>query len=187
VSHSGVMSLPASLARLDAVAGGKIEAMTSGSSNVVIRVADEADVAALVELRALWSADTEPDGNFSERMAFWMAAEGDRRTTWLAAVVDRPVGMASLFEYRRMPKPGRDDSRWGYVGNMFVREDSRNRGIGSALLAEVIAAAEARSYARLVVSPSAQALSLYRRAGFVAREEGTSADVLLVRPGGARY
>jgi GNAT superfamily N-acetyltransferase len=159
--------------------------MTSDSADLVIRVADQADVAALAELRALWSADTEPDRSFSERMASWMAAEGDRRTTWLAAVVDRPVGMASLFEYRRMPKPGREDSRWGYIGNVFVREDSRNRGIGSALLAEVIAAAEERAYARLVVSPSAEALSLYHRAGFVAREEGTGADVLLVRPGGS--
>ena len=172
--------------RLEAVAGGKIEAMASDLSDLVIRVADGADVAALAELRALWSADTEPDRNFSERLASWMAAEGERRTTWLAALVDRPVGMASLFEYRRMPKPGREDSRWGYVGNMFVREDSRNRGIGAALLSEVVAAAEARSYARLVVSPSAEALSLYRRAGFVAREEGAGADVLLVRPDAAR-
>jgi GNAT superfamily N-acetyltransferase len=45
-----------------------------------------------------------------------------------------PVGMASMFEYRRMPRPRRPDSRTGYVSNMFVREDVRNRGIGSALL-----------------------------------------------------
>jgi hypothetical protein len=40
--------------------------------------------------------------------------------------------MVSLFEYRRVPEPGRKDTRWGYVSNMFVREDSRNRGTGSA-------------------------------------------------------
>jgi GNAT superfamily N-acetyltransferase len=85
-----------------------------------------------------------------------------------------------------MPKPGREDSRWGYVANMFVREDSRNRGIGAALLAEVIAAAEERSYARLVVSPIAEALSLYRRAGFIMPGETTDADVLFNRPRGGR-
>ena len=83
---------------LEAVAGGKIEAMASDLSDLVIRVADGADVAALAELRALWSADTEPDRNFSERLASWMAAEGERRTTWLAALVDRPVGMGSRLE-----------------------------------------------------------------------------------------
>ena len=161
-----------------------MQAMTSGSSDLVVRVAAETDVAALAELRALWVAETEPEPNFPERMAAWMTAEGERRTTWLAFVDDRPVAMASLFEYRRMPKPGQEDSRWGYVSNLFVCEGSRNRGIASALLAEVTAAADERFYARLVVSPSAEALSLFRHAGFVVPGETT--DVLLVRPGAGR-
>jgi GNAT superfamily N-acetyltransferase len=157
--------------------------MTADASGVAIRVAGGADAAALAELRARWVADIEPEPDFPERMAAWMAAEGERRTTWLAVAVDRPVGMASLFEYRRMPKPGREDSAWGYVGNLFVCEDCRNRGIGSALLAEVTAAAEERCYARLVVSPSAEALSLFGRAGFVRPGDARNADLLLLRPG----
>ena len=90
--------------------------------------------------------------------------------------------MASLFEYRRMPRPGRPDSRWGYVSNMFVREDLRNRGIGSALLAAIITTAEDRSYARLVTSPSRQALPFYRRAGFIVPDHVAGDDRLLVRP-----
>jgi GNAT superfamily N-acetyltransferase len=160
--------------------------MTSRSPDVVIRVAGEADAGALAELRELWAAGPEPDPELPKRMAAWVAAEGDRRTTWLAVGDGRPVGMASLFEYRRMPKPGREESRWGYVGNMFVRENSRNRGIGSALLAEVIAAAQERSYARLVVSPNAEAVAFYRRAGFIMPGETTHADLLLTRPGEAR-
>jgi GNAT superfamily N-acetyltransferase len=65
----------------------------------------------------------------------WLSAEADRRTTWLACAGADAIGMASLFEYRRMPRPGRADSRWGYLGNMFVREESHSRGVGSALLA----------------------------------------------------
>jgi GNAT superfamily N-acetyltransferase len=71
--------------------------------------------------------------------------------------------MASLFEYRRMPRADGPDSRWGYLGNVFVRDDVRNRGIGSA----IIAAAEERRYARLVTSPSPEALPFYGRAGFI--------------------
>jgi GNAT superfamily N-acetyltransferase len=152
------------------------------SPDVVVRVAGVGDAGALAWLRALWSAEAGGDAAFARRMAGWLAAEGDRRTTWLAAI-DEPVGMASMFEYRRMPRPGRPDSRWGYVSNMFVREDVRNRGIGSALLGAVIAVADERRYARLVLSPSARALPFYRRAGFVVPDAAAGDDRLLVRPG----
>ena len=148
--------------------------------DVVVRVAGAEDVRAIAALRALWSGGEDPA--FEERMAAWLAFEGSRRTTWLAVRGDSPAGMASMFEYRRMPHPGRPESRWGYVSNMFVREELRGRGIGSALLAEVLAAAEARSYARLVLSPSERALAFYRRAGFVVPDERAGGDRLLVRP-----
>jgi len=61
-----------------------------------------------------------------------------------------------------------------------VREDFWDRGIGSALLAALIAAADERGYVRLVVSPSARAQSLDRRAGFIVPDpEG--GDRLFVR------
>lgn len=80
-----------------------------------------------------------------------------------------------------MPRPGHADSQWGYVANMFV-EDVRNRGIGSALLEAIIAAADERSYARLVLSPSARALPLFRRAGFNVADDTAGDHRLLVRP-----
>ncbi len=106
----------------------------------------------------------ETDVDFERRMEAWLSAEGERRTTWLAVVGEPPVGMASLMEYRRMPKPGLADSRWGYVGNMFVRKDFRRRGIGSALLEALAATAHERSYARMVVSraPRGVVLSAWR-------------------------
>jgi GNAT superfamily N-acetyltransferase len=152
------------------------------ASEVVVRVAGAGDVGAIATLRSLWTADGGVDDAFERRMADWLAAEGDRRTTWLAAVGGEPVGMASVFEYRRMPRPGRPASRWGYVSNMFVREEVRNRGVGSALLSAIIAAAEERGYARLVLSPSARALPFYRRAGFVVPDDAVGDDRLLVRP-----
>lgn len=116
-------------------------------------------------------------------MATWLEAEGHRRTTWLGFENGQAVAMVSLFEYRRMPKPGQPRSAWGYVSNLFVREAFRRRGIAAALLAELVAEASRRHYARLLVAPSHEALPLYRRAGFVWPGEG-GGDLLLVRPGG---
>ena len=148
---------------------------------MVVRVAGEGDTGALASLRSLWTGGAEAEPEFERRMAAWRAADGDRRTSWLAVLGESPVGMASLFEYRRMPRPGLPDSRWGYVGNMFVREDLRNRGIGAALLTAIVTAAEERRYVRLVVSPSPRALPFYLRAGFVVPDEGAGDDRLLVR------
>jgi GNAT superfamily N-acetyltransferase len=65
---------------------------------------------------------------------------------------------------------------------MFVREEHRNRGIGSALLAAILAAADERGYARLVLSPSERALPFYSRAGFVVPDDAAGDHRLLVRP-----
>ena len=155
--------------------------MASHPSDVVVRVAGDADLVALASLRATWSRVDQVDPAFVEQMAAWLAAEGDHRTTWLATAREEPVGMASVFEYRRMPRPARPYSRWGYVSNMFVLEAFRGRGIGSALLAAIIDTAQQRDYTRLVLSPSPRAVSFYLRAGFVVPDEAAANDRLLVR------
>jgi GNAT superfamily N-acetyltransferase len=49
---------------------------------------------------------------------------------------------------------------------VFVREDARNRGIGSELLVALIDAADERGYAQLLLTPSSDAQSFFRRLGF---------------------
>lgn len=115
-------------------------------------------------------------------MSDWLASERERRTTWLARVDGVPVALASMLEYRRMPHPRRLDSRWGYISNMFVLEDHRGRGIGSALLQELISVAGDRGYARLVLSPSERSIDFYERAGFIWADQRAGGDRLLVRP-----
>jgi GNAT superfamily N-acetyltransferase len=145
-----------------------------------IRVAGSREHAAIALLRSLWAG--ADDLAFEQRMSEWLAAEGARRTTWVAMLGEEPVGMASLFEYRRMPRPRQPDSRWGYVSNMFVREEFRNRGIGSLLLRAIIQAADERRYARLVLSPSERSARFYERAGFMTPDGAAGSDRLLVRP-----
>jgi GNAT superfamily N-acetyltransferase len=138
---------------------------------VVVRIAGDGDVATVAALRALWTPEADPDAGFEAQLADWLAAEGERRTVWLAFLDEEAVGLASVFEYRRMPRPGRMSSCWGYVSNMFVREGVRDRGVGSALLSAIIEAADARGYVRLVLSPTLRAVPFYERAGFVVPDE----------------
>jgi GNAT superfamily N-acetyltransferase len=147
-----------------------------------IRLTDAADIPAIASLRAQWTG-ARSDPEFEARVRDWLVAEGDRRLVWLAALDGEPAGLASLLEYHRMPRPDRLSSRWGYVGNMFVREHLRNRGIGAALLAAIISESLARGYARLVLSPSLRSLPFSARAGFVPAGEAAGDDRLLVRPG----
>ncbi len=156
--------------------------MADGLRDLVIRVADSGDTPAITALRARWSGGVGDDSGFERSLRDWLNSEGERRTVWLATLTGTPVGMVSLFEYRRMPRPRRLDSRWGYLSNMFVREEYRRRGIGSALLEAVVTAARRRGYARVVLSPSEAAISLYRRAGFVVPDDTAGGDRLLVLP-----
>lgn len=151
------------------------------STDLVIRVAGADDAGMLADLRAMWTGGVLGDPGFEAEIARWLESEGERRTSWLAMIAGQAIGMASLFEYRRMPRPGRLASRWGYISNMFVREEVRNRGVGSALLEAVTVAAGERDYVRLVLSPSPESVEFYRRAGFVEPDGGTGADRLLVR------
>ena len=157
--------------------------MENRALNFEVRIAVRDDDIAVAYLRSLWTG-VDPDAVFEKRLSDWLVSEGDRRTTWLAWVGHEAIGMASLFEYRRMPRPGRDDSRWGYLSNMFVRDEFRNQGVGSALLSAIVATADERAYARTVLSPSERAVRFYTRAGFAVPDDPTAGDPLLVRPAG---
>jgi GNAT superfamily N-acetyltransferase len=123
----------------------------------------------MAALRRAWvEEDAGPvdEPAYEQAFADWYAAEGDHRVAWIAFVDGTPAGMLNLLEYRRMPRPGRLDSRWGYVSNVFVLGRYRNRGLGRELLDAMLAFARERSYARLVLSPSERARPLYERVGF---------------------
>jgi hypothetical protein len=78
-------------------------------TEVVIRPADDADIAAIIELRRQWTQELEghyPDSTFDERLAAWFARESASRITWLAHADGRAVGMVNLAIFERMPRPG---------------------------------------------------------------------------------
>ncbi len=146
-----------------------------------VRRAGPADTAALAALRRAWIEEQHggpiDDPGFDAAFADWYAAEARHRLSWLAAA-DRggePVGMVNLLVVTRMPRPGRAATRWGYVGNAYVAAEHRDRGVGRALMAAVLAHADAEGLVRVVLSPSERSRPFYRRAGF------GPADMLLAR------
>jgi len=145
----------------------------------LIRVAGDADVDAMAELRRRWTEERRgvgPDPGFGERFRAWFAAEAHQRTFWLAEVDGRGVGMTNLLTFERMPGPQIDPGRWGYLGNMFVMPEHRDAGVGRQLLDAVVARADALGLERIVLSPTERSVPFYRRAGF------DDAHQLLVRP-----
>jgi predicted GNAT family N-acyltransferase len=56
----------------------------------------------------------------------------------------------------------------GHIGRMAVLPAWRGRGVGRALLATVINAAQARGHSTLLLSAQTHAADFYARAGFVA-------------------
>jgi GNAT superfamily N-acetyltransferase len=152
-----------------------------------VRRATPEDVPAIARLRRAWVEEQAgspiDDEDFETELAEWFLREQHQRVTWLAEVGRRPVGMVNLMVFTRMPKPRSAAApgsarRWGYVANVYVEPTFRNEGTGRALLDEVVSYAEAGGFARLVLSPSRQSVSLYERAGFV------PATSLMIREGG---
>ena len=149
-------------------------------TQAVVRIAAPADAPALAALRRAWTEEQHgpvADEGFEARFAGWFERESARRVSWLAELAGEPAGMVNLTVFDRMPQPGRDAGRWGYLGNAFVRADCRNQGIGSALMGALLRYADEREYVRVVLSPSERSVPLYQRHGFAA--DGG----LLVRPG----
>ena len=136
----------------------------------MIRPGTAADVGDLARLRAAWHGG-DADPAFLQRFSTWWDAVGTRRLWWVASLEGAVVGMVNVQLFDRMPSPERPATQWGYVGNAFVEEHARGRGLGTALMEAVLADARERRLARVVLSPSERARPLYARVGFRAADE----------------
>jgi GNAT superfamily N-acetyltransferase len=152
----------------------------------VIRIAGPADAPALAALRRAWTTeqygpagdDGAGDDGFEARFGDWYERESARRVYWLAEVAGEPVGMVNLVVFERMPRPGPDAGRWGYLSNAFVLAAHRDRGTGSLLLRALLGYADDHGYVRVVLSPSERSVSFYQRLGF----SGNSGLLVRQRP-----
>lgn len=151
---------------------------------IEIRVARSEDVQRLAGLRQRSTTETTgeaEDASFEARFARWHEIERRHRKFWLAEIDQEPVGMVNLVTIERMPRPGRDTGRWGYLGNMFVVAEHRARGIGTLLLAAVLREAREVQLERVVLNPSEVSVEFWLRSGFVG-----AGDLLVYRCPSAR-
>lgn len=143
-------------------------------------MASSADVDALADLRASWSAgvDVSASSDFVETFGQWFEAELGARRFWIAerhSIGGEPVeaiGMVNLLLFDRMPSEGRPPGRWGYLANMFVRLNDRNAGVGAALVGSVMEFADARGFEKIVLNPTERSRPFYARCGFVPAGDG---------------
>ena len=147
---------------------------------LVVRVADERDEAALAGLRRAWLEERcghpVDDPGFEAAFAQWWRAEQPRRTFWLAETGSSQngwtaVGSINVVEIGNMPRPGVHPGRIGQVGSAFVLSAFADRGVAGALLARAVEHARDRRYRRLVLAPTGTSAPFYRRAGFVPADE----------------
>lgn len=122
-------------------------------------MAGVADVAMLAELQGI-----DPDE--FEAYAGWMAAHVETHLPFLAEVDGYAVGAAWLFVAERVPRNESMVRPFGDVQSVIVREQYRNRGIGAALMAAILAEAHARGLEHVTVHSGRRAVDFYLRNGF---------------------
>ena len=150
----------------------------TGPEAATIRQATGDDGEELARLR--WQM-TDEEGDVRESLDAFRSKfldafarfEASRRWTVFVAEEDagRLIGCLWLMRMERVPRPNRDAVAMGYVTNVYVEPEARNRGLGTRLLAAARELAERERMAELFVWPSDDAVPLYRRAGYALSSE----------------
>lgn len=139
---------------------------------ITVRIVDDR-IDDLLLLRRAWNEENAggpiDDPGFDGAFRRWWEAERSTRTFFVVEVDGRPAGMANVKRYERMPVAGgAPRTWWGYVGNVFVRAEHRNGGVGQALMENLVRWATAEGADHLRLAPSPLSKSFYARLGFVA-------------------
>ncbi|MEU5785220.1 GNAT family N-acetyltransferase [Micromonospora lupini] len=126
---------------------------------MIVRKGSAADTAALAELRGI---DEHKLGAYAD----WVAAHADTHLPFVAELDGQVIGVAWLLVAQRTPSNESLDRWYGDVQSVQVREEHRNRGVGSALMAAILAEARTRGLSHVTVHSGRRAVDFYRRNGF---------------------
>ncbi|HWP36024.1 MAG TPA: GNAT family N-acetyltransferase [Gemmatimonadales bacterium] len=140
---------------------------------MTVRLATATDADVLARLRwDLRTALAQPAGEQAEFLARcreWMRErleEGGGWRCWVAVENGEVVGALWLQLIEKVPNPVGESETLGYITNVYVRPEARNRGLGSQLVAAAVAFCRALPVDTIVLWPTDESRSLYERHGF---------------------
>ncbi|MCD6638699.1 MAG: GNAT family N-acetyltransferase [Nocardioides sp.] len=138
--------------------------------NAVLRPATTADVAALVELRALMFTDMGVDAEGQDWQAlardWFLRAVGDPSVCLVVVEDGDAVVSSGMAEVRSgAPGPTCPTGRTAYLSNLVTRREARGRGHAGRCLAHLLEWAAGHAD-RVELHASEDGMAMYRRLGF---------------------
>lgn len=138
-----------------------------------VRTAHPADAARLARLRYRFRAAEDPAVEsreaFLERCEPWMRERLDPEArTWRCWVAEPDGAIRGHVWVQMVPKipnPADEPEHHAYLTNMYVEPEHRGRGLGSALLERAVEACREEAVHSLILWPTEESRSLYRRFG----------------------
>jgi phosphinothricin acetyltransferase len=142
----------------------------SNSANVVIRLATRDDLVAINDIynwyvpRSTCTYQEEPEP-IEARLRWFAVHQADpRHPVTVALTGTEIVGWGSLSGYRE-----RSAYRFTCENSVYVKHDQHGKGIGSAILADLINRAKAHDYQSIIAGIDAEqaaSIALHRKFGF---------------------
>jgi GNAT superfamily N-acetyltransferase len=140
---------------------------------IEIRLASESDAATLARLRyELRSSSHEVIENepaFLARCAVWMndrLRPGSYWGCWIAERQSIAVGAVWAQLVEKIPNPVAEPEHYVYLTNFYVREEYRDQGLGSRMLAAVLDWAKSKNAQVVLLWPTERSKPFYLRHGF---------------------
>lgn len=143
-----------------------------GPIEPTIDLASIQDVPELARLR--WQLYEEQEGArepidaYRDRfVGFALQALGTERwRAWVARSSVGPVAAMWLQTVVRVPVPGKRAGPIGYLTNVYVSPEHRDRGLGTRMLEQVLGWCRQQGYSCVITWPAARSRPFYRRSGF---------------------